>query len=266
MAVVTLTTGWVDDYHVAVLKGVLVSALHDVQIVDLSHQTPVLHSGIDYAAYMIKHCYKYYPKGTVHLISVESEYRDETPFVAALYNEQYFIGTDNGIFSLIFDSPPENMVVIKKYTDEQTPNYPAISVFAPAAVHLASGGDILDLGTVYPAMNHKSQILPILTESSITGTIIHVNAFGNAVTNITREEFEKVGKGRPFEIMVQGMRHKITRINKYFHETTSGEQLALFNFSGYVEVALNNGKIAEVQRLVSRESNVLVKFINKQGG
>ncbi|MDR3093373.1 MAG: SAM-dependent chlorinase/fluorinase [Bacteroidales bacterium] len=263
MAVVTLTTGWVDDYYIAVLKGILVSALRDVQIIDLSHHAPVFNSGIDYVAYMIKHSYKYYPQGTVHLISVESEYRDETPFVTALYDGQYFIGTDNGLFSLIFDNAPEKMVKIEKYTDHEAPNYPAISVFAPVAVHLASGGDISDLGVAYTNMNHKGRILPVLTDSSITGTIIHVNTFGNAVTNITREEFEKVGKGRPFEIMVQGMRHKITRINKYFHETSSGEQLALFNLAGYVEVALNSGNIAEVQHLTTRESNILVKFINK---
>jgi S-adenosylmethionine hydrolase len=261
MAVITLTTGWIDDFYIAVLKGIIISSIPDVQIVDLSHRTPVFNPGISYAAYLLKHCHKYYPKDTVHLISVESEYTEKTPFIAALYNGQYFVGTDNGVFSLIFDSPPEKMVCIDKYSDDEAPNYPAIPVFAPTAVHLASGGDMADLGSAYPALNRKPPILPVFTESSITGTVIHINAFGNAVTNISRHDFEKIGKGRRFEIMVQTF-HKINRINKYFHETSSGEQLALFNLSGYLEVALNKGNISEVRHLTSQASNVIIKFLN----
>ncbi|MDR0714831.1 MAG: SAM-dependent chlorinase/fluorinase [Bacteroidales bacterium] len=262
MAVITLTTGWMDDFYVAALKGILASYAPDVRIIDISHRAPAFQFGIDHAAYLLRHCYVYYPKGTVHLISVESEYTEETPYIAAWYDHQYFVGTDNGIFSLIFSSPPQKMVKIEKYSDELSPNYPAISVFAPAAIHLACGRKMEELGSPYPDLNPKHPLLPVLNQSSITGTIIYINVFGNGITNITREDFEKVGKGRPFEMMIQRVSHKITRINKYFHETTSGEQLALFNLSGYLEVAMNRGNLAEVLHLNVQESNVIIKFIN----
>jgi S-adenosylmethionine hydrolase len=262
MAVITLTTGWMDDFYVAALKGILVSYAPAVQVIDLSHHTPVFQSGIDRAAYLLRHSYAYYPEGTVHLISVESEFTEHTPFIAARYDNQYFVGTDNGIFSLIFSEPPQEIVRIEKYSDELSPNYPAISVFAPAAVHLACGRSIAELGSPYPALNPKHFLLPILNRSSITGTIIYINAFGNGITNISRDDFDNVGKGRPFEMMIQRVSHKITRINKYFHETSSGEQLALFNLSGYLEVAMNKGNIAEVLNLNIKESNVIIKFID----
>jgi S-adenosylmethionine hydrolase len=263
MAIITLTTGWTDDFYVAAVKGVLLSAIPSVQVVDLSHRAPPFNSGISYAAYMVKHSYAYFPKGTVHIISIASEYSNSAPFAAAYYNEHYFMGTDNGIFGLLFDSEPDAVVRIEKFKDDTSPNYPAISVFAPAAVHLVNGSDIAELGSAYTDYQRMGTVLATVDESQITGTIIHINAFGNVITNITRDDFERVGKGRPFEIMVQSTRYKITRINRYFHETSLGELLAVFNIAGYLEIAINKGKVAHLLQL-SLDSNIIVKFFNKK--
>jgi len=262
MSVVTLTTGWTNDFYGAAVKGILLSALPSVQVIDMSNQAPPFNSGISYAAYMVRHSYIYFPQDTVHIISIASEYSKNAPFVAAYHNGHYFVGTDNGIFGLLFEESPEVMVLIEKFTDESSPNYPAISVFAPAAIHLIKGGDISELGSAYANYQRKGSILATIDESQITGTVIHVNAFGNVITNITRNDFDRIGKGRPFEIMVQSTRRKISRINRYFHETSQGELLAVFNFSGYLEIAQNKGKLANLLQL-SPGSNVIVKFLDK---
>jgi len=261
--VITLTTAWTDDFYVAAIKGMLVSSIPSVQVIDMSHNAPVFNSGISYAAYMVKHSYPYFPRSTVHIISIASEYSDSAPFVAAYHNGHYFVGTDNGIFGLLFDSAPETIVRIEKYTDDISPNYPVISVFVPAAVHLANGGDIAGLGSAYADYHRKGTVLATMDESQITGTIIHINAFGNVITNITRDDFERIGKERPFEILVQSTRYKITRINRYFHETSRGELLAVFNVSGYLEIAINKGKLANLLQL-SLDSNIIIKFFNKK--
>ncbi len=260
MAVITLTSGWADDFYVAAVKGAILSALPDARIVDISHHIPPFNTGISHAAYIVRNSYSYFPKGTVHVLSVLSEYKEDMPFLAIHYDGHYFVGTDNGIFGLICTSLPDQMVKIEKYTDEMSPNYPAIFVFVPAAVHLAKRGNILDLGTPVVDYQHRGAILATLDESQITGTIIYINSFGNVVTNVTREDFERVGKGRPFEILVQSTRYKITRINKYFHETSRGEMLALFNISGYLEIAINKGKIASLLQL-TLDSNIIIKFL-----
>jgi len=262
MSVITLTTGWTDDFYVAAVKGILLSSIPSVQIVDMSHSAPAFNSGITYAAYMVKHSYAYFPQRTVHIISIASEYSDNAPFVAAYHKGHYFIGTDNGIFGLLFDTVPETIIRIEKYRDDASPNYPVISVFVPAAVHLANGGDISELGGVYTDYRRMGTALATMDESQITGTVIHINAFGNVITNITHDDFERIGKGRPFEILVQSTRYKITRINKYYHETSRGELLALFNISGYLEIAINKGKLANLMQL-SLDSNIIVKFFNK---
>jgi len=262
MAVITLTTGWADDFYVAAVKGILLSALPSVQVVDMSHSAPSFNSGISYAAYMVKHSYAYFPKGSVHIISIVSEYSDHAPFVAVSHDGHYFIGTDNGIFGLLFDDVPDAIVRIERFHDDISPNYPAISVFAPAAVHLLSGGALDELGSSYAEYQRRGSLLATMDESQITGTVIHINAFGNVVTNITRQDFERIGKGRPFEILVQSTRYKITRINRYFYETSRGELLAVFNISGYLEIAINKGKVANLLQL-SLDSNIIVKFFNK---
>ena len=263
MAVITLTTGWTDDFYVAAVKGILLSAIPSVQVVDMSHRAPPFNSGISYAAYMVKHSYTYFPRNTVHIISIASEYSDSAPFVAAFHNGHYFVGTDNGIFGLIFDSIPDAMVRIEKFHDDTAPNYPAISVFAPAAVHLANGGDIAGLGGTYSEYQRRGSVLATMDESQITGTVIHINSFGNVITNITRYDFDRISKGRPFEILVQNTRRKIFRINRYFHETSQGELLAVFNISGYLEIAQNKGKLADILQL-SLDSNIIVRFFEKK--
>ena len=261
--VITLTTGWTDDFYVATLKGMLLSAIPSVHVVDISHNAPAFNTGISYAAYMVKQSYQSFPKGAIHIISISSEYSDKTPFVAAFYNGHYFVCADNGIFGLLFDLEPDAMVRIEKYNDNASPNYPAISVFAPAAVHLANGGDIAELGSNYIDYQRKKMFQPTLDESQITGTIIHINTFGNAITNVTRDDFEKTRKGRPFEILVQSIRNKITRINRYFNETSEGEILAVFNISGHLEIAQYKGNISEMMSL-QIGSNIIIKFFDKK--
>ena len=262
MAVITFISGWGDDFYVAAVKGTILSTLPEVQIVDLSHQLPSFNTGISYAAYVVKHSFAYFPENTVHLLAVSSEYSDSTPFLAAYYQGHYFIGTDNGIFGLLFTSPPQTIVRIEKYNDEASPNYPALSVFAPAAVHLAKGGMITELGPEQTSYQHRGVLSATIDGSMITGTVIHINPFGNVITNVTREDFDRVGKGRPFEILVQSTRYKITRINKYFHETSHGELLAVFNIAGYLEIAMNKGKVANILQL-TLDSNILIKFFDR---
>ena len=263
--VITLTTGCTDEFYVAALKGNLLTSLPSVQVVEISHQVPPFTKGISYAAYMVKHCYAHFPKGSIHIISVASEYSAHTPFVAAHHDGHYFIGTDNGFFGLLFDSPPDTMVCIEKYSDDASPNYPAIPVFAPAAVHLANGGDITELGRNYTDYRRMGSILATMDSMQITGTITHINAFGNIITNITRNDFERTGKGRPFEILVQsvGAKRKINRINRYFHETSEGELLAVFNISGFLEIAQNKGNVANMLQL-ELNSNIIVKFFDRK--
>ena len=116
MAIITLTTDWGEkDYYIGTVKGSILSLMPNVTIVDISHK--INHFDIEPASFVIKNCYKSFPKGTIHIIGVNSEASIETPHVLICYQGYYFIGADNGIFSLIFDEKPEKIILADAYSD-----------------------------------------------------------------------------------------------------------------------------------------------------
>ena len=96
----------------------------------------------------------------------------------------------------------------------------------------------------------------------ITGAVIYIDSFRNAITNITKDLFDRIGEGRAFEIYPQNNYYKITRLNDFYHETAPGEILAIFNSVGLLEIAINKGNAAELLNL-SVNSSIRVKFKEK---
>jgi hypothetical protein len=102
-----------------------------------------------------------------------------------------------------------------------------------------------------------------IEKSVINGSVIFIDSYGNAITNITHEIFESVGKGRVFEILVQSNHYKITRINRFYNDTTEqAELLAIFNSSGLLEISMFRANVSQLLSL-SINSIVRVKFFDK---
>mgnify|MGYP001287406374 FL=1 len=113
---ITLTSDMgLKDYYVASIKGAIYSQLPQVNIVDISHDIPAF--DIIHASFVIKNTFKQFPKNTVHIIGIDSEINDDTDHIIVQNYDQYFIGTDNGIFSLIFDKQPDGAWKINKNDD-----------------------------------------------------------------------------------------------------------------------------------------------------
>src|SRR3989344_8200052 len=109
MPIITLTTDLGStDFYVGSLKGAILSQLADVTIVDITHNIPLY--DFSKAAFIVRNCYRDFPKGTIHVIGVNPETDAETTHVAIEYDGYYFIGADNGVFSLIFDNIPDKIV------------------------------------------------------------------------------------------------------------------------------------------------------------
>jgi len=256
MPVITLTTDWnTGDFYIGTIKGKIVSRCQDVSIVDITHQVQLFN--INQAAFIIRNCYYNFPRGSIHIVAVNTEGGKDRPYLAVQYDGYYFISTDNGIFGLICNEKPEKIIKIK--TAQPITSYSALSVFADSACRLYSGEKIETLGTVLQEFTRKVPIRAVIEESVINGSVIYIDSFKNAITNITRDLFERVGKGRSFEIFVQSNYYRIRKINQFYNETSPGEILALFNSVGLLEIAINSGKAADLLNL-SVNSNIRVKF------
>lgn len=241
MAIITLTSDWGDsDYFSAAVKGTIYHQMPDARIIDITHKIPAFQ--IAQAAYVLKITYPNFPDGTVHIIGVNTEESIDEPHTVAYYNKQYFIGTDNGIFSLIFEDEPEKVVELNVLQETESFTFSSRDRFAKAAVHLAAGGKIEDIGTIRRAIKPSLTLNPIRDKDRIRGVIVHIDNYQNIVTNISKELLQDFVNKRPFQIQVRA--GKINKISDSYSDVPPGILVALFSANDLLEIAMNQGPAA----------------------
>lgn len=247
MPIITLTTdfGWKDPY-VGAVKGAIYKELEGITIVDISHE--VAPFNIAEAAYIIKNAYHSFPDGTIHIIGVDAEHTPENKHVAVLLNSHYFICADNGVLALIMSKlRPEKLVEINIH-DRISSNFTTLDAFVKTACHIARGGTLEVVGKPINRIRAIHGVIPKIADSKnvIHGQVIYIDNYGNSVTNITKEIFDEIGKGRKFEISARN-----ERFNKIYHRYSDlinfddqekkrdvdGKGLVLFNSSDHLELA-----------------------------
>lgn len=242
MAIITLTSDMgTSDHYVAAVKGAILSQLAQATIVDITHHISPFN--IMHAAFVLRNAWPAFPEGTVHVIGVNPEADAQTPHVAARYGGHYFIGADNGIFSLLFDGPPADIfeLTLKLETDHLT--FPTKNIFTKAACHLARGGTIEMLGRRIDGVRELYRLNPVVTEDVIKGLVIHVDHYGNVVTNITRQLFTSLVKHRAFTLSFGRSKNDIKALHKTYADVPPGEKVAFFGDSGHLEIAVNKGVV-----------------------
>ncbi len=239
MAIITLTTDLgLIDYYVASVKGAILSELPDSNIIDITHEIPSF--DLQKTAFVIKNCYKDFPKVSIHIIGVNSETNIDIPHIAILHKGHYFIGSDNGMFSLIFDEePPEKIVELNISQETDRTTFSTKDVFVKAACHIARGGTLEVIGSLKQELSVRTMFRAVSENNIIKGMVIYIDHYGNVITNITESLFKEYGKGRPFAVNFRG--YKISKISKSYCTVPEGERVALFSSTGYIEIAMNKG-------------------------
>ncbi len=257
MAIVTIISDWnKNDYYLASLKGRILCSCPDTKIIDITHQITPFNSA--QAAFVLRNCFRHFPEDTVHLICVNVESTKDKHHVAVKALNHYFIGCNNGIFGLLFDEDPEEAVILDKH-QLQSESFPELTIFADCACNILKKVKLQQIGTPVKSLLKQIPMLPTIDESVINGSVIYIDSYRNAITNITKELFDKIGNGRRFEMYIQSNYYKINRINKKYNESSTGEMLALFNSSGLLEIAINSGNAADLLNL-GINSTVRIKF------
>jgi len=261
MQIITLTSDWnQNDFYVASVKGRILSSCPAVTFVDISHQIQTFNNL--QAAFVLKNSLRNFPDGTIHIIAVNSIADKEKPHVVVRALKQFFITCDNGLFGLLLDEEPEKIIRINSGRNKGS-SFVALDVFCKVACDLIKGKKMEDIGTACTNLNKSIPLLPAIDESLINGSVVYIDSYRNAITNISRELFEKIGKKRPFDIFVQSNHYKINKINSTYNETSAGEILALFNSVDLLEIAINNGNAADLLNL-NINSVIRIKFYDKK--
>ncbi len=248
MAIITLTTDFgLKDHFVGALKGSIYKELDEVKIVDISHGVSPFN--IQECAYILANSYKNFPEGTVHIVGVDSEPTPENQHLAVKMNGHYFVTANNGLISLLtIDIKPDQIVEINIPQPVQG-SFPMLDVFVKVACHLARGGKLEVVGRPFGQLKEIKDFVPTVTEygTKIIGNVVYIDNYGNVVTNIQKNFFEAHRKGRSFELNARNT--KIKQIHNTYSDIINfgldksqrggpGDIIALFNSSGYIELAI----------------------------
>jgi hypothetical protein len=245
MPIITLISDWgLKDYYTAGVKGHILSMYPEVAIVDITHEVNAF--DIKIAAYILKNAYPNFPKGTVHIIGVETTESPEQKHIAFELDGHFFVGTDNGIPALLLDkNTPEKIIELEVMQDTYSFTFSERDLFAKVAVHLAKGLPIEELGSPLNSFFECLPIMPHEENNRITGTVEYIDHYGNITTNISEELFKRYIKGKTFKIKLP-LNSQITKISDSYDDVPTAEPVAIINASGYIEIALNKDNFSKL--------------------
>jgi len=256
MPVITLTTEWKpDDIYYGIIKGKLSSMCPGIIIIDNAGNIPAFN--ISRASFIIRNTYNNYPKGSIHIICVHSEASKDQDHLIVRARDHFFIGTDNGIFNLILNSDPDEVVRI-----DHNGTSDELEIFAKAASDLVAGKKPSSLGKSVKTLSERIPLRATIDKDVIIGSIIFIDSYGNAISNITREVFYRVFENKTYRILIQSNKNYTNQISLKYSDVPVGEMLARFNQLDLLEISINGADVSELLSL-SVGSVLRVDIANK---
>lgn len=247
MQIITLTTDWGNkDYYIGLIKSQLYKNIAQANVVDISHEIKKYDTLS--AAFVVKNACLNFPKGTIHIIDVNTFESKQSSFLVVKAKEQYFICTDNGLPSLVFENIDVEIYDTSFILSDS--NYYTFAVwdnFCKVA-KLISENNSLDLLGIKQSefAVKKTSSQPFFDRDIISCTVIYIDDYGNAYLNITNEEFDTIITERKFEIILNN-RYKITKISQSYQDVASrGDALLTVAATGKMELALREGNFAKL--------------------
>ncbi|MFC2069501.1 S-adenosyl-l-methionine hydroxide adenosyltransferase family protein [Chloroflexota bacterium] len=255
-AIVTLTTdfGLVDAY-VAVMKGVILSINPEANLVDICHNIKA--QNIPQAAFVLSTAYQFFPMKTIHLVVVDPGVGTKRRAIILKTPSAIFVAPDNGVLSYIIQELSNKAidddigrqqvnleseleaVAITKTKFSHSPvstTFHGRDIFAPVAALLSLGFPPIDFGETINSIN----VLPVphpycKSDGTVMGNILHVDIFGNLITNIKQSDLSKAKKAPVIEIG----KELITGLSHTYADGVG--MVALMGSSGYLEISLKGG-------------------------
>ena len=245
----------IKDYYAALLKASILKQNSDLQIIDVSHDIETY--DIRQAAYVLNATSKHFPEGTIHVVAVNNYYDSNYECIVFEYKNQYYIGPNNGVFSLAFDSVNEDEIYKIVLEDEESKIF---DIIAYGVNLLSRGMAVTEIGIPLNSYVKKLEVRPVMTNNEIRATIVHIDKFENVILNVHREFFEHARRGRKFELFFKYY-NPITEISSCYSDVPVGEAVCLFNSANYLEIAINMGNAASQLDLMKDET-IQIKFLD----
>ena len=246
MSIITLLTDFgTEDAYVGVMKGAILSINPSAVVVDVCHYIDP--QDVIEAAYLIKSSYRYFPRGTVHIIIVDPGVGGNRSIVAVEFSGHIFLAPDNGVLTLLMDDGKFDVIVRVENThyflNPISQTFHGRDIFAPVGAYISKGVPIEKLGPHLGLQDLIRLSIPkpyISDKDELIGTIISIDRFGNCISNINENclnKFVKNGSEKRLEIKIG--KTVIKSLSRSYADVGSGCPLAIIGSFGYLEIALN---------------------------
>jgi S-adenosylmethionine hydrolase len=242
--IITLTTDFgTKDGCAGAVRGVIKRINPEAEVVDITHQIEPF--DVLGGAFALSNFYGYFPPGSIHLAVVDPGVGGQRQPLLIKSEDFFFVGPDNGLFSFVFQNERITEIIVpstKKYfLGGPSSTFHARDIFAPVAAYLSVGVDPKEFGKTAKECYKLVIPEPELSNRGLLGEIIHIDGFGNLVTNIGAEllERKKIAK-------VAVGKRQIKRIARSYFDIPEGEVGALAGSSGLLEIAANQGSAQSI--------------------
>jgi len=247
--IVTLLSDFgLKDPYVAEMKAVIMRICPEARIIDVSHDIEKFN--IRMGAFVLASAAPYFPKGTIHVAVVDPGVGTKRRPILIEASHALYVGPDNGL--LLLAAQKQGVRHVFNITNSHymlsrvSKTFHGRDIFAPVAAHLASGSDPADFGSEIQDYVIPKFAKPELTANEFRGEVLHIDDFGNIITNISAEDFEKtrIKDGSTFQLRLKG---KITALKfcSAYGETPIGKPLALIGSHDFLEISINQGNASK---------------------
>ncbi|MCP5005635.1 MAG: SAM-dependent chlorinase/fluorinase [Planctomycetes bacterium] len=257
---ITLITDFgLQDGYAGVMKGVITGINPSANIIDISNTIEA--QNIFQAAYVLSSSYKYFPKGTIHTVVVDPGVGSERNIICLKTDDYLFLAPDNGALSFIVSSekPSSFIRVTNKefFLPKLSNTFHGRDIFAPVAAYLSKGINHQKLGENLDKIRKIDLPKPIRSRNgTLTGEIIHVDHFGNLISNISSEIINQMRiKPRELSIIIGGKR--INKLSTSYTDVKEKDALAIIGSTGFLEISVNRGSATNTLKLNKGDNLVL---------
>ena len=248
-SIITLLTDFGStDYFVGALKGIVLSINPRASLIDLTHEIPA--HDVAAGAFTLVVSYRSFPEQTIHVAIVDPEVGSARRPILVSAGEHFFVGPDNGIFSYVYESEPSyqtfHVTNEKYFRHPVSPTFHGRDIFAPVAAAFSLGANPQEFGPEINDPVRLASLRPIEQKNGkLKGRIIHIDRFGNCITNFTRDHFA-VGLERRSSVQIGGK--TIRSFKRFFSENPNGSErlFAVWGSAGFLEIAAANRSAARL--------------------
>jgi len=243
---ITLTTDFgLKDPYAAEMKAVILGISPNAVIIDITHE--VAKFNVRMGAYVLSSAAPYFPRGTIHVAVVDPGVGTQRRPILIQTKQGFFVGPDNGILVLAAENQGIKRIYAitnpKFMLSKVSSTFHGRDVFAPAAAHLTSGVNPAEFGPEIREVAKPEFAKVTRRKNLLVGEVLHVDNFGNIITNINEVEIARVRVKDTVNVELPGRKLKL-KFCRAYAEAKPQEPLALIGSQGYLEIAMNQGDAA----------------------